>query len=384
MRIQLYSTSDRAVLLEDLTSLATSCVINTALPGLYAGCSLDVGMDFVRAMDMFRKYVGVRLVVSLDNGKIVWDGIVWSMEIDLGGYTIGPRDVGSVWNYVAVEYTDVLNNNAYSLTSYVSDLVSQATFGIKEQLVSIGGATSVAAGKAVQKYINDHANPFSSGSLSVPVSGSSVTLKINGSGWWATTHYRKFQSIVTTTATVQARIQEIVNRTVVPAAPASTYYLQFFSTDTGLIEGTDLVVARATLHVDSIGNYLARTVSLGDNSNNVWYIGADVGSIQELTLPKIKVWKRPSFPTFLVETTSGKIHRADGQLVHPAEVRAGDYVQIVDLDPRGRSTPGGWQDRISGFILESTSYDIFSGTLTGKPEGQDIELNMIIARMGGG
>lgn len=384
MRIQLYTTSNPAVLLEDLTTKADSCQFNTSLPGLYGGCSLDVGMGFVRAMDMFKKYVGVRLVISLDNGKVVWDGLVWSMEIDLGGYTIGPRDLGSVWNYVVVEYTDLLNASTYSLSPFASDLPSQVTYGIKEQAVSIGGATSSAAAKAVQRYIDDHSQPFTSGSLSIPISGNGVTLKINGTGWWATTHYRKFQSIITTTATVQARIKEIVNQTVLPSLPAASVYLQFFSTDTGLIEGTDLVIARATFHVDSIGNYLARIVSLGDNANDTWYIGADSSTINELTLPKIKVWKRPSYPNFFIETSSGKVHRADGSIAHPAEVRAGDYVQITDLDPQGRSVPTGWQDRISGYILENTSYDVMTGALTGKPEGQDIALNMILARMGGG
>lgn len=386
MLVRVLSGTVNPAVVEDLSLLCDSLEFSTALPGLNDRASVGVSNSASDVFIRFLTYLGRRIVIYDDNNEAAWDGLIWSIEADLGGHTLGPKDLGSVWNYVLVEYADMLDSNKYAQTAYISDLNSQALYGIKEQILPYGEMTSSAATKAVNRYSVNHADPFISGNLSIPLSGNSLGLKINAVGYWATTHYRKFQSALTTTCTVQTRIQEIVNQTVTPALPASSKYLEFFSTETGLIEGTNLTIARATLHVETAGSYLQRIVSLGDNSNNTWYIGAETGEEYRnnpmvIGAPRMKVWSRPSVPEFFVSARDGKVFSKSGQPVHPSKVRAGNYIQLIDVLPQMLQTSQ-WLDRVRGFILAETHYDAIRGSLSGRPEGQDSDVDMILARMG--
>jgi len=267
----------------------------------------------------------------------------------------------------------------------VSDADSQTRYGIKEQVLSYGQFTSVAANNAVNRYLTNHKQPFVGGSLNIPVGGDNLSVRVTALGYWATTRYRKFQSIVTTTVAAQDRIKEIVDRTVFPALPSSTYYLEFFSTDTGLIDGTNLIIARATTHVETVGYYLERVVSLGDTSYNTWYIGAEHGEYHgqfPLGLPRVKVWSRPTSVEFICDVLTGHVTRPGGEPVSPLKIRAGNFVQIRGAVPQGAilSTP---LDQLQGFVLSETSYDAGTGVLRGTPEGTDLDVSILLARLRG-
>lgn len=382
MHVSLYNRSNQFVanLTDDIGSTLN---FSTKIPGIFYRLSCTLNADLPILMRAYEDYLGYKIIVT-HLGKIVWEGIVWSTELDLGGFSIGPRDLGFVANYVTVEYSDLLNDGRYALTTYLSDTDSQAKYGIKEAVMPYGGMTSSAADKATAIYLANHKNPYAGGRLSFPPSSDQASLRIECLGYWATTRFRKFQSLITTTTTAQTRIQEIVNRTVVPATPGTSYYLEFFSTDTSLIEGTNLTIARATLHVDTIGSYLERVVSLGDNSNGVWYIGAEHGDYSgnlPTGSPRVKVWARPTTVEFFLDMSKG-IVRQGAVPVSPMMIRAGNFVKITNFSPIGIQV-GSDFDQLRGFAVSQTEYDDSRGTVTLTPEGTDVGIEMILARMGG-
>lgn len=357
---------------------------STRVPGLYYQLEFAIDDTISVLMDIYQNWLGHRIIVFDDYGGIAWDGLIWSMEIDFGGVSLGPRDLDFIANYVAVEYSDVLNSNNYALTSYTSDIDSQATYGIKEEVLPYGSMTSSAASKALSRYIADHKQPFSGGTFEFPPTGDSASLRITALGFWATTRYRKFQSAITTTTTVQTRIQEIVDRTVVPAAPGTSSYLQAFSTDISLIGGTDLVIARANFHVDSIGSYLEHIVSLGSDSNQIFYIGAEHGNWNgqfPIGPPRVRVWGRPTVPEYHCDIMTGLVRDNSRQVVSPFKIRAGTFVTVSGLAPN--ATYLNTLDQLRGFIVSETSYDDSRGIISIKPEGTDLGVDMILARMKG-
>lgn len=370
----------------DITPLVSrSLRFSTHIPGIYHQLTFDLNRNLNFDFSIFQQYLGYRIVVFDELNDVAWDGLIWSVEIAMGDHGLGPQDLEFIQNYVVAEYSDILADNRYAQTAYLSDATSQLRYGIKEHVLSLGQFTSVAADNIANRFITNHKTPFASGNINIPIGGDNLSVRVTALGYWATTRYRKFQSIVQTTTTVQNRIKEIVDRTVVPNAPASTYYLQFFSTDTDLVGGTNLTIARASTHVDTVGYYLERVVSLGDTSFNTWYIGAEHGEYHgqfPLGLPRVKVWTRPTVVEFVCDVLSGQVTRPGGEVVSPLKIRAGNFVQVRGAVPQGAilSQP---LDQLQGFVLVETSYDAGSGILRGTPEGTDRDVSILLARLAG-
>lgn len=356
---------------------------STRLPGLYYNFQGNLKGDLDQLFDIYQSCLGNRLVVFDEYGEFVWDGLIWDTELSFGGTSLGPRSMSQIGNYVVVEYADILNDRRYALTAYVSDTDSQTKYGVIEQVLPYGNMTSVASDKALAKYLANHKEPPLGGTFAFPVSSNEAAISITALGFWATTNFRKFQRFDVTTDTVNNIINSIVNRSVVPNAPASTYYLQYFSTDTGLVEGTNLTIAKFNDHVDSIGAYLAHVTSLGDNSNNVWYIGAELGSFNgnfPIGLPRVKVWQRPTSPSFYLNMARGLVYQG-GSIVSPFSIKAGTMVRIQDLAPSNPLSTT--LDNLRSFVVAETTYNSDTNILSMTPEGSDEEVNMILARMRG-
>lgn len=386
MKVLVFQNLPNTGFVDDITHLVSrSLSFSTKTPGLYHQLSFDLNRNVQTDFSIFQQYLGYRIVVFDEFNDVAWDGLIWSVEIAMGDHSLGPQDMEFVQNYVVAEYSDILNDNRYAQTAYVADADSQTRYGIKEYVAGLGQFTSVAAENYRDRFIGHHKVPFSSGTINIPVGGDALSVRVTALGFWATTRYRKFQSIIPTITTVQNRIKEIVDRSVVPNTPASTYYLQFFSTDTGLIEGTNLNIARASTHVDTIGYYLERVVSLGDTSFNSWYIGAEHGEYHgefPLGLPRVKVWQRPTAVEFICDVLTGQVMRPGGEIVSPSKIRAGNFVQIRGAVPQGAilSTP---LDQLQGFVLSETTFDAGTGVLRGTPEGTDRDLSILLARLSG-
>lgn len=385
MRVYRYTSPLGAQsLVQDISGLLDGgFTFSTRLPGLHYNFQGSIKGDLSELFGIYQTSIGERLLVFDSWMNLVWDGLIWEVELSFGGISLGPRSISQIGNYVAVEYADILDDRRYALTAYLSDTDSQAKYGIIEQVLPYGNMTSVAADKAVAKYLANHKEPPLGGNFQFPVNSSEASLSITALGFWATANLRKFQRIDTTTDTVNNIINSIVNRTVVPNAPASSYYLQYFSTDTSLVGGTNLTIAKFNDHVDSIGAYLAHIVSLGDNSNNVWYIGAEAGSFNggfPVGLPRMRVWQRPTAPDFVLNIAKGLIYQ-QGSIVSPFTIKAGSMVKIQDLSPGNPESTA--LDNLRNFVVAETTYNSNTDTISLIPEGSDVEIEMILARMRG-
>lgn len=363
---------------------------STKNPGLHYRFTASIGKDSASLYEIFSNYLGCRVVVIDDDGQPCWDGILWETEISVGGNSLGPLTLAWVGNYCAVEYSDILNNNKYAITAYDESGESFDLYGLIERVLPYGQFTSVAATTAAGRYRANHFRPRLSGNIQVPLNSSDASLSITALGYWATSRYLQFKSIIATTVTVQDRIKEIVDRTVtraltVSGTPQNYPYLEFFSTNTGLIEGTPLSIIRYGMHGETIGNYLERIISLGDASYNTWYIGAEIGNYDghlPLGYPQVKVWQRPTAVEYTSDVSSGKVYNVSGVPVSPFSVRAGNCIGINGLIPVSNAN----QLPVFGdntFVVQETRYNSRTGILSAIPEGGDEDVSIIIARMRG-
>ena len=363
---------------------------STKTPGLNYRFIGTISKDASALYELFANYLGARICVFSDEGDLVWDGLLWETELTIGNNSLGPLTMDWVANYCAVEYSDVLDSNRYALSTYQEDGASFDLFGLIEKILPYGQFTSVAAANAAGRYEANHSVPRLGGNIALPVTGNDLKLRITAVGYWATAGYIKIQSILTTSVTVQNRIKEIVDRTVtrpitISGTPQNYPYLEFFSTDVSLIEGTNLTIIRYTTHVEATSAYFERMVSLGDTSFNTWYVGAEVGSFDgkfPVGYPRVKVWQRPTAVEFFASSQNKAIYDSAGVEVSPFRVRAGNSVQVNGLIPAA-FVP---QIPIIGdntFIVQESRYDSRTWTLSVTPEGGDEDVSIIIASMSG-
>ena len=370
--------------LADLTPLLHNDRFSTAVPGLYRQWSAEIGEDIVEMFHWFEERLGCRLIVwaNEEGEECVWDGLLWNVRLSFGGTGL-TRSLGDVHNRVAVEYSDLLNNNRYSLTAWANDADSQDTYGIKEHVLSPGGLTAAMAVNVRDTFAGVHATPVVGATIGIPVNQAGMRLSVSALGYWATLRYRLYQRLVTTTATVQAILEDIVDTTIAPAY--GTSYVEFLDpADLSLIGGTNLNITQYEDNANPIQDYIQHVVSLGDNSQNIWYVGVETGRRQGpvWTLPRLRVWQRPETPDFIVSLADTLCQDAGGAARSILAIQAGMMVLIRDLvpDAASLSTP---LDQLRGFVLTETEYNAQTGELRGTPEGSDAPLSLLLARMEG-
>lgn len=105
-------------------------------------------------------WLGRRIHILNDVGSIVWFGVVTSVTVGLGKWAVG-RTLAGLVNRCAVEYSaqDRTSGDNYEVTSWADDATSQATYGTREHLVSIGDASVGEANARRATALAQGANP---------------------------------------------------------------------------------------------------------------------------------------------------------------------------------------------------------------------------------
>jgi hypothetical protein len=89
-------------------------------------------------------------------GTVTWEGVVWEMELTLGGLTrrVSMQDV---WNAVRADYTD--ESGSRQITAWYTEDESIALFGRKEMILDERYVSTAEAQAAAQAYLAEHAWP---------------------------------------------------------------------------------------------------------------------------------------------------------------------------------------------------------------------------------
>lgn len=105
-------------------------------------------------------WLGRRIHILNDVGSIVWWGVVTSVTVGLGKWAVG-RTLAGLVNRCAVEYSaeDRASGDNYEVTSWADDSTSQAAYGTREHLVSIGDASVGEANARRATALAQGANP---------------------------------------------------------------------------------------------------------------------------------------------------------------------------------------------------------------------------------
>lgn len=105
-------------------------------------------------------WLGRRIHILNDVGSIVWWGVVTSVTVGLGKWAVG-RTLAGLVNRCAVEYSaeDRTSGDNYEVTSWADDATSQAAYGTREHLVSIGDASVGEANARRATALAQGANP---------------------------------------------------------------------------------------------------------------------------------------------------------------------------------------------------------------------------------
>ena len=129
--------------------------------------------------------IGKQLVITNDNGVIVWHGIISKLSGNIAGNQIAV-DLGLCYNAVAVEYTapDAYGASQSYRTDWATDANSISAYGRRELIFSIGEASTTEANYRRGLLLAQHALPaltgkgFSAGisKLTVACVGTAYTL----------------------------------------------------------------------------------------------------------------------------------------------------------------------------------------------------------------
>lgn len=105
-------------------------------------------------------WIGRRVKILNDVGSVVWWGVVTAVTVGLGKWAVG-RSLNGLVNRCAVEYSaeDRASGDNYAVTAWLDDTDSQALYGVREHLVSIGDASTDEANAKRATVIAKNATP---------------------------------------------------------------------------------------------------------------------------------------------------------------------------------------------------------------------------------
>lgn len=127
------------------------------------------------------EWLRYHVTIRNENGNAVWWGFVAAVEVGFGGITVG-MDVETVRNRVCVAYTyrDADGSQVRDTTTWGEDLPSQATYGVHEEILSMGDITATVATSRRDAYLAMRKEP----ARTLTVGGGAVGATVRCVGWW--------------------------------------------------------------------------------------------------------------------------------------------------------------------------------------------------------
>lgn len=109
--------------------------------------------------------LGRRIVTYSPDGRVIWEGFVNTIELNMGGLSVSIGPMLSIANRVKLVYSYIDTTGGEALTGlrlqteWLSDTTSQARYGILSKVLSSGGTTPTLADVLVNEYLRETSQP---------------------------------------------------------------------------------------------------------------------------------------------------------------------------------------------------------------------------------
>ncbi len=146
------------------------------------------GRDALKGLRQWLRYP-VKIVAP--TGTVVWWGYIHEVELQLGGLTI-VASLDNLRNRVKVLYTATSAGGGATDTGWLDDTISEAEYGYKEHVESLGDASAGMATTLRARLLADGVNPKLKRSLA---SNSTTTAILRCRGWYQRLGWRYYQRV---------------------------------------------------------------------------------------------------------------------------------------------------------------------------------------------
>lgn len=309
----------------------------TTARGGAESCTLTYAVSFDEALEWLSNGLMRSVDVYSPDAVWMWGGVCTQVEARFGQESRS-RSLDGMANRVRCKYTTVLGTPG--TTSSISDADSQAIYGIKDAVVSVGTTTAAAAGNAATRYLRQHKNPQSTPSTAAQTGDlGDAALVLHFTGWYHTLDW--LVTSVSSTTNTATTTQLVTLLTAYNATNA------FFSTSAESIEAsgnsdTELIEPDTT-YLQKIQKLLEQGTSAGERLS--WMVG-------ENRVFTVATWAgaAPDVIDYQRYLQDGRVYSATGGVVEPWEVWPDTMYQVVDLlEPASVDSA---QDETARFFVE--------------------------------
>lgn len=271
--------------------------------------------------DWFERGLGRRIVTYSPDGVTIWEGIVNTIKLALGGLsiTIGPildiaNKVRLIYSYIDTTLGSPITGLRLT-TDWASNTSSQSRYGYMEKVLSSGGATPTNADDIRDLYLAENARPGKSQELTIGGGGGqSMELECIGVVHFLQTF--TYNSTTTGAQNLSAKIQAVLD------ADSNGFIAQTFS----YIDTNTLQVAAFDNDNRIAWNIIKELVAQGDASNNRWLFGVYADRLAHYR----QMVEQTDYQQSLSDTGQ-RVFTPGGTIVEPWYILPGKWLEVTDF-----------------------------------------------------
>lgn len=303
-------SSYSSVVSTDLTRYIQGYTHDINVFGGYNTARIDLSVNEVDVQAWIESGIG-RHIVAFYNGATVWEGFVDKVSVNFGALQLGVGPLTEICNRVYAKYAD-FTTNVPTLTATAEDTASQAKYGIRSKVISVGQVSSTTAEKIRDTYLEENKRPKISQNVST---SNNFSLTLECSGYYKMLEYNYFNA-GSTTYTLREKIIDVLF-----GEPNS-----IFSTDYTDMEANSLSVFELEVEGRKGLDVIKELVNMGDDATNA---KAAFGIYNNRKA-------RYAIDTGLVKYTQrlreGNVVRSiSGQIVDLHNIQPGYWLRFTDL-----------------------------------------------------
>ena len=305
-----------------------------------------------------------------ETGRIVWEGLINSISISYGGSSVDIGPLTDIANkvkvaYQTVDYSIVWLPGESKETAFASDALSQETYFIFEEALSIQEATDTIATNIRDTYLNSHKNPPISHSVSLDGGGVSVTFDCVG-------YIRMLEAYFYTDNATTAVDADTKIKSVLAADPNSI----FSAASTVNIGSNTTQVSPYEEGDERARSIIQGIVGYGDGQGDRWLFAVYEGQTPYYE----EVGTAYSDVSYYYDASSGRVVDTSGAEVKPWNVRPGTWAITTSVFPERPGIKQTIQDDDRAFFVESVEFSLpYNLALSG---GKFDTVSQRIARLG--
>jgi hypothetical protein len=264
------------------------------------------------------------LIVYDSDARVVWEGFLNEVSYRIGGEQVS-ISLAPVANRVTVRYT-LRGLGTPQVTSASSDTGSQAIYGVRDAVISVGTTDSTAADALRAAYLGARKlpRPEQTSTISTGAAGGGVDLTLTFAGWYATLDWVVLARTDTTTEATTTQVGTLIGT----ASPGIGATNPLLSTSTARITASGVSSPRLIAADTTYRAAIEQRLSLGNSSSQRLAWG-----VYESRVFVVDAWAgaTPTTITYRSSLESGLIETSAGALVPPWYVRPNAMIETQEL-----------------------------------------------------